>query len=91
MRAAGRFVRLLDEEGLLPSVGRVRAELFGSLGATGRGHGSDKGSRAGQVGKLTLVSSSDTAHRRFWLATSCDCGPDSTNVGYPRIPRRPGP
>ncbi|MCX4461513.1 hypothetical protein OOK58_02290 [Streptomyces sp. NBC_01728] len=42
MRAARRFVRLLDEEGLLPSVSRVRAELFGSLGATGHGHGSDK-------------------------------------------------
>ncbi|MFE1886685.1 L-serine ammonia-lyase [Streptomyces diastatochromogenes] len=42
MRAARRFVRLLDGEGLLPSVSRVRAELFGSLGATGHGHGSDK-------------------------------------------------
>ncbi|MBV1935605.1 L-serine ammonia-lyase [Streptomyces sp. BV286] len=42
MRAARRFVGLLDEEGLLPSVSRVRAELFGSLGLTGRGHGSDK-------------------------------------------------
>jgi L-serine dehydratase len=42
MRAARRFVGLLDEEGLLPSVSRVRAELFGSLGVTGRGHGSDK-------------------------------------------------
>lgn len=42
MRAALRFVGLLDHEGLLPSVGRVRAELFGSLGATGHGHGSDK-------------------------------------------------
>jgi L-serine dehydratase len=42
MRAARRFVRRLDDAGLLPSVGRVRAELFGSLGATGHGHGSDK-------------------------------------------------
>ncbi|MFF9040406.1 L-serine ammonia-lyase [Streptomyces sp. NPDC014892] len=42
MRAARRFVRRLDGEGLLPSVSRVRAELFGSLGATGHGHGSDK-------------------------------------------------
>ncbi|WP_149823696.1 L-serine ammonia-lyase [Streptomyces tailanensis] len=42
MRAARRFVRRLDDEGLLLSVGRVRAELFGSLGATGHGHGSDK-------------------------------------------------
>ncbi|MBT2444490.1 L-serine ammonia-lyase [Streptomyces sp. ISL-36] len=42
MRAARRFVGLLDGEGLLPTVSRVRAELFGSLGATGHGHGSDK-------------------------------------------------
>ena len=39
MRAAGRFVRQLDADGLLPSVARVRIELYGSLGATGAGHG----------------------------------------------------
>ncbi len=39
MRAAARFVtRLIDRE-LLGSVARVRVELLGSLGATGRGHG----------------------------------------------------
>jgi L-serine dehydratase len=41
MRAARTFVRGLADDGLLPRVARVRAELFGSLGATGRGHGSD--------------------------------------------------
>ena len=40
MRAAGRFVNVLDREGLLPRTTRVRSELFGSLGATGHGHGS---------------------------------------------------
>jgi L-serine dehydratase len=40
MRAAGRFVASLDREGLLPRTTRVRSELFGSLGATGHGHGS---------------------------------------------------
>jgi L-serine dehydratase len=40
MRAAGMFARLLAADGLLPDVARVRAELFGSLGATGYGHGS---------------------------------------------------
>ena len=40
MRAARMFVRALD--GLDPtSVTRVRVELFGSLGATGHGHGSE--------------------------------------------------
>jgi len=40
MRAAGMFARSLAADGLLPRVGGVRAELFGSLGATGHGHGS---------------------------------------------------
>jgi L-serine dehydratase len=40
MRAAGRFVARLDHEDLLPRTTRVRSELFGSLGATGHGHGS---------------------------------------------------
>jgi L-serine dehydratase len=40
MRAAGRFVTRLHSEGLLARTTRVRSELFGSLGATGHGHGS---------------------------------------------------
>src|ERR1700741_1340026 len=39
MRAAGRFARHLTDGGLLPNVARVRIELYGSLGATGAGHG----------------------------------------------------
>jgi L-serine dehydratase len=42
MRAARSFAQALDEDGLLDSVRSVRAELFGSLGATGHGHGSVK-------------------------------------------------
>ena len=40
MRAAGRFVTSLADAGLLTRTTRVRSELFGSLGATGHGHGS---------------------------------------------------
>jgi L-serine dehydratase len=40
MRAAGRFAATLNREGLLSRTTRVRSELFGSLGATGHGHGS---------------------------------------------------
>jgi L-serine dehydratase len=40
MRAAGMFAAALASDGLLESVATVRAELFGSLGATGHGHGS---------------------------------------------------
>jgi L-serine dehydratase len=39
MRAAFRFVSRLTDEGLLEATARVRCELFGSLGATGHGHG----------------------------------------------------
>lgn len=42
MRAAKQFVDGLKDDGLLSSAARVQAELFGSLGATGRGHASDK-------------------------------------------------
>ena len=42
MRAARMFVTRLAAERLLTQVARVKAELFGSLGATGKGHGSDK-------------------------------------------------
>lgn len=40
MKAAGRFVAALGTEGVLSRVAVVKAELFGSLGATGHGHGS---------------------------------------------------
>jgi L-serine dehydratase len=42
MRAASMFVDRLRSRGLLDDVHRVHAELFGSLGATGHGHGSPK-------------------------------------------------
>jgi L-serine dehydratase len=42
MRAAALFARSVADDGLLRSVARVRVQLFGSLGATGHGHGSVK-------------------------------------------------
>jgi L-serine dehydratase len=43
MRAAARFVgKWLVEPGRLQDVARIRAEVFGSLALTGRGHGTDK-------------------------------------------------
>src|SRR5262245_50024523 len=42
MRAARMFAEDLRDSGLLEQTASVQAELFGSLGATGRGHGSDK-------------------------------------------------
>ncbi|TDC74978.1 L-serine ammonia-lyase [Streptomyces hainanensis] len=42
MRAARMFARRLKNEGVLAHTAAVRAELFGSLGATGHGHGTPK-------------------------------------------------
>src|SRR5690349_15174294 len=42
MRAAKRFVDGLYDDGLLASTARVVTQLFGSLGLTGHGHGSEK-------------------------------------------------
>ncbi|MBV7563397.1 L-serine ammonia-lyase [Pseudomonas sp. sia0905] len=42
MRAAALFTHALENQGHMPNVVRVVAELYGSLGATGKGHGSDK-------------------------------------------------
>ena len=42
MRAARMFAAALEDDGLLGEVRSVRAQLFGSLGATGHGHGSVK-------------------------------------------------
>src|SRR5215468_8451503 len=51
MRAARTFAADLRDSGLLPRTAAVRAELFGSLGATGRGHGSDKAVILGLMGE----------------------------------------
>jgi L-serine dehydratase len=51
MRAAKRFTDGLAGSGQLTATVRVQAELFGSLGATGRGHGSDKAVVLGLAGQ----------------------------------------
>jgi len=50
MRAARLFALRLQHEGLLPRVQRLQADLYGSLGATGKGHGSDKAVLLGLLG-----------------------------------------
>ncbi|WP_268884897.1 L-serine ammonia-lyase [Kangiella shandongensis] len=52
MRAAHRFIEFLTEKELLDSTHRVVSELYGSLGATGKGHGSDKAVLLGLEGHL---------------------------------------
>ena len=52
MRAANQFVEDLQTDGLLARTHRLKAELYGSLGATGKGHGSDKAVMLGFEGDL---------------------------------------
>ena len=50
MRAAGMFVASLAADGAMDKVAGIRVELFGSLGATGHGHGSVKAVVLGLTG-----------------------------------------
>ncbi len=51
MRAARSFALALEAEGLLDATTAVKTELHGSLGATGKGHGSDKAVLLGLMGE----------------------------------------
>ncbi len=50
MRAARLFARHLQQAGLLAQTARVQCHLYGSLGATGKGHGTDKAVLLGLAG-----------------------------------------
>jgi len=51
MRAARLFALRLAHENLMPRTARVLTQLYGSLGATGKGHGSDKAVILGLLGE----------------------------------------
>jgi L-serine dehydratase len=51
MRAANRFADGLRTRNLLESTTAIKTELYGSLGATGKGHGSDKAVMLGLEGE----------------------------------------
>ena len=50
MRAARLFALALQRDGLLEATSRLKCELYGSLGATGKGHGSDTAVMLGLMG-----------------------------------------
>ncbi|NRF68531.1 L-serine ammonia-lyase [Aquincola sp. S2] len=50
MRAARMFIQRLTSDGLIDDVMRLQCDLYGSLGATGKGHGSDKAVLLGLMG-----------------------------------------
>jgi len=64
MRAARTFVSGLKADGLLTDTARVQAELFGSLGATGHGHGSGQAVLLGLAGEAPETVDTDSVGSR---------------------------
>jgi L-serine dehydratase len=64
MAAAHRFARGLRADGLLSETASVRAILYGSLGLTGKGHGSDKAVMLGLEGDKPELVDVDTVAER---------------------------
>ncbi|WP_321877447.1 L-serine ammonia-lyase [Paraburkholderia bannensis] len=65
MIAACRFASHIEDANLLGFVRRVKADLFGSLGATGKGHGTDKAVMLGLEGHLPHAIDPDTIEPRL--------------------------
>ncbi|MGW4639987.1 L-serine ammonia-lyase [Sphaerisporangium sp. NPDC004334] len=72
MAAAHKFARGLHQDGLLEKTARVEAILYGSLGLTGKGHGSDKAVLLGLSGEKPELVDVDTVDER--LAKMRDTG-----------------
>src|SRR6516162_9658895 len=65
MKAAGMFAVGLRDDGLLPPVRTVRVALYGSLGLTGPGHGSDKAVLLGLEGEQPATVDVDAVPARL--------------------------
>ena len=65
MKAAGMFAGGLRDDGLLPQVQAVRVALYGSLGLTGPGHGSDKAVLLGLEGEQPATVDVDAVPARL--------------------------
>ncbi len=50
MQASAMFVQELQDRGHIYAISRIEVNLYGSLSATGRGHGTDRASLAGLMG-----------------------------------------
>ena len=65
MRAAHQFTQRLRDEGCFDQTVRIKSDLFGSLGATGKGHGSDKAVMLGLEGDLPESVDTDGVDERL--------------------------
>lgn len=83
MLAARRFATALHAEGMLDRVERIRVELFGSLGATGWGHGTGsavllglEGAQPRTVGTATVAQRVNTIRKTGCLVLLREDGLD---------------
>ena len=65
MKAAAMFARRLSKADLLPQVARIEAKLYGSLGATGKGHGTDTAVMLGLEGLMPDTIDPDSVEARL--------------------------
>ncbi len=65
MKAAALFARRLHKADLLPQVVRIEAKLYGSLGATGKGHGTDTAVMLGLEGEMPDTVDPDSIDARI--------------------------
>ena len=101
MRAAARFAQGLSDAGLLDRVARVRVGLYGSLGATGVGHGADRAVILGlegehpetvdteTVGSASRPSGGSGVSRSRASAGSASATTTSCSIGAGACPRIP--
>src|ERR1700723_4363178 len=69
MKAARMFAQGLRDDGLLARVQTVRVVLYGSLGLTGKGHGSDKAVLLGLEGEQPATVDVDAIPARLAAIT----------------------
>ncbi len=65
MKAAALFAARMGTEGFLDRIARIEVRMYGSLGATGKGHGTDKAVMLGLEGLMPDSIDPDTIEPRL--------------------------
>jgi L-serine dehydratase len=65
MKAAAMFVKALTQDDMLAATARIEVRLYGSLGATGKGHGTDTAVMLGLEGLMPDSIDPDTIETRL--------------------------
>ncbi len=71
MHAAFKFAKKLQDQHQIGQVASITVELYGSLGATGKGHGTDKAVLLGLEGQTPELIDPDTIDKRVTDIRSC--------------------